>query len=349
MTKPNLILYIGSLSPNCNAQKRFRTLKELGHNVIGIDIDKSIYVKNITASVHYRFNIGYGVYKLNKEVLQAVKQHKPDLIWVDNKPYLTSSTLKKIIKQLPDSKIINLVTDDANGKSKAFWRLTRATAKYYHHHFVQRTENLTEYKQWGAQNVDYCLRSFDPNFHKIVTLSEQEKNDFSHDIGFIGTYEEERAEYIAYLIKNDIPVKVIGDGWINKKYWETIQPHFLRKSVYSDEYVKRLNALKIALHFIRVANRDQQDSRTFEIPACGTFMLAQRTQVHEEIFEENVDVVFFDTKEQLLEKCKIYLKDEEARNRIRKNGFNKMYSGKHDHSSRLINVLNKIYGTSETK
>ena len=343
--QPQLILYIGSLSPNCNSYKRYKTLMDLGYNIVGIDIEKTVYVKNISASIHHRFNIGYGIYKLNKQVDKAIDELKPDLIWVDNKPYLKARTLKRISSKLPKSKIVNLVTDDANGKYKFSWWLTRKTAKYYHHHFVQRTENFAEYLSWGARKVDYCLRSFDPKFHKIINLSEAEQKEYTCDVGFIGTYEEERAEYIAFLIENGVPVKVVGDGWIGKKYWDIIKPNFLRKSIYSEEYVKRLNAIKIVLHFIRVANRDQQDSRTFEIPACGSFMLAQRTPVHEKLFVEDKEVVFFDTKEELLEKCTKYLKDTEARNFIKMNGYKKMYDAKYDHSSRLIEVLKKIYET----
>jgi spore maturation protein CgeB len=343
MKSPQQILYIGSLSPNCNCYKRYKTLIDLGYKVSGIDIDKSIYVKNITASIHHRFGIGYGVYKLNRQVLNAINSLKPDLIWVDNKMFLTEGTLIKIKKKLPNSKLINLVTDDANGRYKAFWWRTRKTAKYFHHHFVQRKENIDEYYSWGANKVDYCLRSFDPNFHKPVELTEDEKKQFSCNVGFIGSYEEERAEYIAYLIHNGIEVKVIGDGWINKKYWDIIEPHFISKGIYSEEYVKRLNAIKVVLHFIRVANRDQQDSRTFEIPACGAFMLAERTPVHEQLFEENNEAVFFETKEEMLEKCTFYLKENELRNKIRENGLLRVHTSGYDHSSRLKTVLKKIY------
>ncbi len=343
---PERILYIGSLSPNCNCYKRYKTLVNLGYNVIGIDIDKTIYVKNITASIHHKLNIGYGIYKLNKQVNKAINDLKPDLIWVDNKPYIWSSTLRKIIKKLPDSKIINLVTDDANGRFKSSWKITPKTAKYYHHHFVQRIENFDEYYSWGAKKVDFCLRSFDPNFHKILELNNKEREEFSWNVGFIGSYEEERAEFIAYLISNGISVNIIGDGWVNKKYWKIIEPHYVSKGVYSEEYVKRLNAIKIVLHFIRVANRDQQDSRTFEIPACGAFMLAQRTPIHEDLFEENVEAVFFDNKEELLEKCLKYLNDDSLRNKIKANGYAKVHAAKHDHSNRLKYVLSKIYEQS---
>jgi spore maturation protein CgeB len=53
--------------------------------------------------------------------------------------------------------------------------------------------------------------------------------------------------------------------------------------------------------------------------------------------------VFLDTKEELLQKCRYYLNENTLRNEIKENGLEKVYKAGHDHSSRLIDVLKKVY------
>ena len=100
--------------------------------------------------------------------------------------------------------------------------------------------------------------------------------------------------------------------------------------------------MDIALHFLRHGNRDEQDSRTFEIPACRVFMLAERSDLHSRLFIENEEAVFFSTKEELLKKVKLYQSAKEERKRIAKNGYEKCFSAGYDHESRIKKVLETV-------
>jgi glycosyltransferase involved in cell wall biosynthesis len=336
------ILYIGSLEKSSNSFKRFETLKAMGNNVEGINVDSYIFGTK-WMRFHFHLYIGPGIFLLSKDVLQKVDFMKPDLIWVDNKPYLRASTLKKIRSRMPSAKIVNVLTDDPFGKYNYAWRFIYNTFKYYDVHFVQREINIPELKRQGAKRVETCFRSFDPSFHRILFKDAPELARYKTSVGFIGSYEKDREEYIAYLVEQGIPVSITGDGWTKGKYWTLLKPFYKGPSVYGDEYIKTINGMDVALHFLRKANRDQQDSRTFEIPACGTFMLAERSHLHINFFKEGEEVDFFTSKEELLQKVRYYINQPELRLKMAKAAYERSFQSGYYHESRLKMVLEKIY------
>ena len=342
MKKTLSIVYVGSLDKRSNSYRRFNTLLLLGHQVMGIDNDEYIST-GVFSRLHYHLNFGPGIRKLNKEIRACIKINTPDLLLVDNKPYLTANSLRWIKRHYPAIKVANLITDDPTGKYKQTWRLCLQTAALYDVQFVQRAVNIEELRKKGAKRVELCYRSYDPAFHRPIELNEHDKRKFQCAVGFIGTYEAEREEFIAYLIESGISVKVVGDGWPKGKFWNIISPYYDGPSVYGEEYVKRINGMGIALHFLRHVNRDQQDSRTFEIPACGVFMLAERSILHETFFLEHQEAEFFISKEELLQKVCYYLNHETEKKQIALNGFNRSSSSKYDHSARLEKVLEQIF------
>jgi|GEM_PF-128535 len=342
------ILYLGSLSPESNSLRRLNALKDIGNRVEAIDSDPFIY-NSVFKLFHYNLNIGPGVFKFNREVIRVALLQKPDIILVDNRPFLTLGTLKILKKKLVHAKIINILTDDPGGSWRRSWRLSRSTCYFYDFHFVQREINIPELLKRGANRVELCFRSFDKNYHKHLSLSSSDKEKYACDIGFIGTYEREREAYIAFLIENGIKVSIWGNGWPEGKYWSIIKSYYKGPSVYGDEYVKIINGMSIALHFLRKINRDQQDSRTFEIPACKTFMLAERSWLHKLFFIEGEEAVFFTSKEELLSKLRYYLNNPNERNRIANAGYNRCLSSGYDHFTRMREVLNTVSNSTPIK
>ncbi len=339
------IVYVGSLDNTSNSYRRFKTLSELGHTMHGVDIEGPIY-QSVFSKFHYRLNIGPGIYFLNKKISQAVKEVKPDLLLIDNKSFVQPRTLKNIRKFQPRIKIVNLITDDPTGHARVAWRLCLSTASLFDCHFVQRKVNVNELKAVGARRVELCYRSYDPAFHRPVQLQGGDIETYTCEVGFVGTYEHVRESFVAHLIQNGIPVSVTGDGWPGGKLWDIIKPYYRGVSVYGDAYIKTLNGMKIALHFLRHGNRDEQDSRTFEIPACGTFMLAEASELHLSLFENGKDAVFFESKEELLQLTKYYLQHDEERARIAACGRERGIRSGYDHASRLKVVLNTVFDNS---
>ena len=82
-----------------------------------------------------------------------------------------------------------------------------------------------------------------------------------------------------------------------------------------------------------------------EIPACGGFMLAERTPDHQELFEEDKEAVFFDINNpnELLEKALYYLEHEKERKAIAKAGRERCLKSGYSQHERLTWMLQQIF------
>jgi spore maturation protein CgeB len=103
-----------------------------------------------------------------------------------------------------------------------------------------------------------------------------------------------------------------------------------------------LGSSKIHLNFLRRANRDTFTDRSFELPAMGCFMLAERSDEHMALFREGIDAEFFDGIDELITKVDHYLADDEARMRIATSGYRRVVSGKHTYFDRFSEIVARV-------
>src|SRR5207244_1070683 len=109
-----------------------------------------------------------------------------------------------------------------------------------------------------------------------------------------------------------------------------------------DDYARALTGSKIGLGFLRRVCPDQHTTRTFEIPACGSLLLADRTEEHQEFFEEGKEAEFFASTEELLEKVTFYRTNESAREQTAKAGYERCIRGGYAYVDRLRTALQAI-------
>lgn len=239
-------------------------------------------------------------------------------------------------------KIAHLNPDDPFGEYYIGWEKFISAIPLYDTHFVPKEVNREEYAKQGASSVYVYDRSFAPNFHRPVELSPFEKKRFDSDVGFIGAYAPYRESVLAVLVDAGLPLAIWGEGWSKGKYWKQLKPFWRGGNQVGDNYSKAIAGMKIALHFIRRENRDYQDSRSFEIPACGSFMLAERTTDHERMFVADEEAVFFDSANQCMAKCQFYLEHSLEREKIAQSGHRKVLESGYSYESRLREMLEAI-------
>lgn len=339
------IIYVGPLTQGSTSLQRLQALKELGHSLTPINSAPKWVMKNSRPPLYYRvINKVIGppdFSRVNMQIIQASRREKFDILWLDKGLEIKPETLRKVKEGSPQTTIVGYSPDDTGSKhnqSKKFL----AGLPYYDWYCTTKTYNVQELKDLGCPRVMFTGNAYDPDTHRPIELSVEEKQMFGGPVGFIGGYEEQRAEFISFLAENGIPVSVWGNGWAENGRLKNPNLTIKGPSIYGDDYARAICSFDICLGFLRKANRDLQTTRSMEIPACGAFMLAERTNEHMGLFEEGKEAEFFGTDEELLAKVKYYLEHEKERLRIALAGRERCLKNGYSYRERLKEILVKI-------
>lgn len=278
----------------------------------------------------------------NKKIRELIEKKKYDVVWIDKGITIRPSTLKRIKEKLPEVKIVSFSPDNMMERP---WQSLRYLdcLSIYDYHITTKPFIVDWFYQHGAKNVIVVNKSYEKNFHYPRLLNNEDKSKLGADVGFVGSWEKERCDSLLFLAKHGIKVKVFGDGkWtkyagINDNL--TLVPHGL----YDEDYAKSFSAFKISLCFLRKRAFDQTTARSIEIPACGGFMLAERTEEHKLLFEEDKEAVFFSSNEELLEKCRYYLTHEDERKVIAKAGRQRCIESDYTNEGMIRRVFEQIF------
>lgn len=314
---------------------RVNSLSRMGHEVDVID--SGVY----EGFQRYAFRVRNKLFKYglpvhlkdkngeNNAIINYMKNKKYDILWVEKELTISAKTLLCVREISPDTIFVNVTLDNMALRFNQSQNYLDCLG-LYDYHITTKSYIVNQLKKIGAPNVIFTYQSFEDTFHYPRVATKYDIEKFGADVGFVGSWEKERMESILYLTRNGIQVRVFG----NKK-WNICRgdnPNLIIEDhgLFEENYAISFSCFKICLCFLRKINYDQHTSRTMEIPACGAFMLAERTEEHKKLFEEGVEAEFFESNEELLEKCKYYLLHDDARKAIaeagRKRCLNSGYS-----------------------
>ena len=291
--------------------------------------------------VRYRLPISFHVYKLNNEIRQKVESGKYDIIWIDKGIFIEAKTLQYIKQVKPHFVIVGYSPDNMAERHNQS-QLFLDSFPYYDYYITTKSYTIDKLKQMGCRNILFVNNAYEDSFHHPYELSEEERKRLGGKVGFIGAWEEERCRSILYLTEHGIPVRVWGGGkWIlyKDKYPNLIIED---KGLYTEDYNKALSAFNISLCFLRKMNHDQQTTRTMEIPACGSLLMAERTPEHEQLFEDGKEAVFFSSDEELLDRCRYYLQHDEERQQIARAGRERCLRSGYSNLETIKRIITQI-------
>lgn len=277
----------------------------------------------------------------NEKIKKSIKQNFYDIVWIDKGTTIYPETLKYIKKVSPQTKIVSYSPDNMALRHNQSQQYLECIP-LYDYIITNKSYILDDMQRLGAKDIRFVNNTYETTFHHPYQLTEDEQKVYGNEVCFIGAWEHERFNSLLHLVNSGIKVTVFGGGkWLKYKY-EHPNLIIMGYSLMGKDYCKAICAAKISLCFLRKMNFDKQTTRSVEIPACGGFMLAERTEEHLSLFEEDKEAVFFSNNDELLEKCRYYLSHEDERKRIAVAGRERCVKSDYSNEGMIRRVLKEV-------
>ena len=301
--------------------------------------------------------ISHGKEKMNKMLIEAVNEKKPDLCFF----FLRADEIKKeTIREISDKKgitTLNWFADD-------HWRFDNFS-KYWAPCFswVVTTDckSLKKYDRIGYGNVILSQWAYNHFFPKPLDRGK------IYDIVFIGQPHGKRKKMIERIKRAGIDIKCWGYGWprgrISQKEMIRIycqskiglnSPNSSTRTVLNSIggifFQKKDKSLKLISPYYWIDNikslieknkRTQLKQSNFEIPGCGTLLLAGSSNDFKDYYKDGQEVIIYKNTNELIEKIKYYLKHDGDRETIARAGY-ELTLKEHTYEKRFQQIFKKI-------
>lgn len=311
------ILYVAGLSPNDSSLYRQWAIERAGHQVVPINIFEYESARPIVRKIMHRLNAGPGASRLNADILRRAVEERVDLVWGDKVLWMQPSTLQAL--RASGITTVDYTIDNPFGPRKdPGWRLFVKAIPFYDLHVVQRDKNILDYRNRGARNVLKIQTAYEPTIHFPPPPGWSDR-DRDREVSFIGTPYDDRAVTLGRLAElGEFGVAISGNQpmWAQALSSTVFSKVFRDGELYHQQYREAIWRSRINLSFLTHSNQDEFVHKSFEIAACGGFLLAERSAGHLERFKEDEEAVFFSDFEECARKIRRYLPDEAARTRV---------------------------------
>jgi hypothetical protein len=347
------VLYVGPDYHGSNGTCWRDAWSELGMTVRTVDAERLLpwpktVRERVSAKVYRQAPAGL-VDRLNRDIVAALAEFRPALTYFIQGRYVRAETAAAARQY---GQVVLYCNDDMYNPANRT-RTVGDLIKAVDCITTTKSFNVAEFARAGARRVIYLPNAFDPKIHFPAKLAPEERGVFAGDIVFIGTFRSERADYLARVadaVGEDV-MNVWGGGWHKmsrpsfwrrRQSWARLRRSIRGRELWGEDMGKALQANKIALGLLYHANRDLHSSRSFEIPACGGFMLAERTVEHQEYFAEDREAVYFDTFDEMMDKIRYYLRHDAPRTRIAAAGYRRCLESGYRYVDRARELVRRL-------
>ena len=355
------ILFLGCIGEGQTSRMRMRALARLGHEVVGVDtLAPWTGASWLQRQAQRRLGRGPIVDAINAEVVRTARDFGPDMVWAEKQEYLRPQTLRDL--GAGGARLVHFTPDPYFSLSWKRTPLMDAAIGGFDVLLYCKAYERSDYEALGRPVVYMPLGYCDETHRPLASTASR----WRCSVGFLGGWEPRRERLLRSVAGTGADLKIWGGYWdfLGDGRWslrrriilgqlaggepfsihrdDRLASAWQGEEVYGDDYARALSGADIGLGFLRKVCPDQHTTRTFEIPACGAMLLADRTEEHLEFFREGVEAEFFDSEAELADKIGHYSKAEDARRKVANAGRRRCVEDRYAYVHRLQDALGTV-------
>lgn len=242
-------------------------------------------------------------------LVSAVRRAQPDLVLFVKDDDLHAMTYRALRRAAPRATLAAFHPDDPfrlDGRGGASHPRAVTQLRAVDAYFLWSRALCARAAAAGARRVGYLPFAADPALHHPVALTAEDRRAFGSDVCFVGNWDPEREAWLRHLTFCDLALW--GNGyWATRCADPALRRAWRRRPLVGLDMARAALASGVNVNVLRPQNKDACNMRTFELPACGAFMLHERSTDLPGLFRPGVECDDFGSPAELVAKVRRWL------------------------------------------
>ncbi|MXR19069.1 CgeB family protein [Halobacterium bonnevillei] len=260
----------------------------------------------------------------NEDVRRSVRETDPDFVLVIKGEFLRPDTVRWL--------------RDETRVTTALWSYDELERLPYTAEGGRFYDNVYVFDPADTERfADNIVPSYLPLAHDGTKFDETTTEGPSIDVSFVGNLRDDRRrELLTHLASElDIDIQIWDSAWDwynpfsvyryrvkHRALGDRVNNQYVDHATINEIYNRSRICVNVHKSWkVKNGGPVGLNMRTFEIPGAGAFQLISDVPNIESAFEVGEELVTYDSKENLLDKVRYYLDNDEERERIAANGY----------------------------
>jgi hypothetical protein len=202
-----------------------------------------------------------------------------------------------------------------------------------------KRHNVEEIEERTGSKPLFVWSAYDPAWHHPRPLARPYAE---YSVGFVGNARPDRLDLVVGLSRRfGRSFLLAGERWVRMSP-SLVRHASVRGPQYGEHFSSAVRSVLCNLVLLNSDNRDSHTCRSFEVPAAGGLVVAERTEDHLELFEEGREALFFSSEDELLELISVVTRAPHSFLDMRRRGHERVVNGNHSYRHRAVEIMNEL-------